>query len=246
MSDINTASEPLIHKPSAEGEMALRADMLKAKTGQEGDQERTSSKVETEAKTAAAGAPEPEVEGEVGSKSAREQASEVPQMDASEGDQTEKVSANGVSGGQASAKSSNAQQSSSKSTSSNETVSKFMSTLQAAETSRDPEAIAALFHDGAELWRQNFSKGQQSDSASLFWKQYLENFKDVKSTFTKVQEQSGLAVLEWESEGHLKNGEGFHYAGVSILNFEEAGKISSFKTYFDSSALSMKARDVAH
>lgn len=213
MSDMNTASEPL-NKASAEGEMALRADVLKSKTKSE-------SSVETEAKTSGAVAPQPEVEGEVGSKSAREKNSEVPKLDASEGDQTEKASSGSV-------------------------LSTFMSTLQEAESSRDPEAIAALFEDGAELWRQNFSKGQQSDSAALFWKQYLDNFKDVKSKFTKIQEQSGLGVLEWESEGHLKNGEGFHYAGVSILNFEEEGKISSFKTYFDSSALSMKARDVTH
>lgn len=111
----------------------------------------------------------------------------------------------------------------------------FMSALQSMEKDRDVNQLAARFTPSCRLWRQSYGHAYEgAEGAQKFWNEYLNQFTSVDTAFTQVLEREGLAILEWESCGALQGGRPIHYRGVSILEFDEDGKVLSFKTYFDS------------
>jgi hypothetical protein len=111
----------------------------------------------------------------------------------------------------------------------------FMSALQAMEQDRDVSQLAARFHPSCKLWRQSYGHAYDGVAgAQKFWTEYLNQFASIATDFTHVQEREGLAILEWESRGALLGGRPIHYRGVSILELGAEGKVTSFKTYFDS------------
>jgi hypothetical protein len=111
----------------------------------------------------------------------------------------------------------------------------FMSALQTMEKDRDVNRIAARFAPSCQLWRQSYGQAyHDAEGVQKFWTEYLKQFESIATDFTNVMEREGLAILEWESRGALQGGRPIHYRGVSILELGDAGKVTSFKTYFDS------------
>jgi limonene-1,2-epoxide hydrolase len=118
----------------------------------------------------------------------------------------------------------------------NQLAEAFMRALQTSEAALDPEPIVALFSDQAELSNLSSSGPQHGiDGAKTFWENYLGNFQHIHSDFTHVVQSDGTAVMEWVSDGALRNGDPIRYKGVSIIE-GEADKVIRFRTYYDSGA----------
>ena len=74
-----------------------------------------------------------------------------------------------------------------------------------------------------------------TSGARAFWEQYLATFDRIRSDFSRVVDGE-VGVLEWTSTGRLAGGADITYAGVSLLDFDEAGRVTRFATYFDTQA----------
>jgi ketosteroid isomerase-like protein len=116
----------------------------------------------------------------------------------------------------------------------------FMQTLQQIEQSKDPAPLVALFKDNAEV--SNIALNEPlhgSEGVREFWEKYLEQFQQIRSTFNQVLEQQtdsgGHIVLEWQSEGTLRQGAPIKYRGASILEIT-GDRVLRFRSYYDSAA----------
>ena len=112
----------------------------------------------------------------------------------------------------------------------------FATALHDLESGGDVDAFVSVFADDVELHRPETQ--QQLDGiegARAFWKQYLGMFGEISSDFSRVVD-GPVGVLEWTSTGTLASGAPITYTGVSLLDFDDAGKVSRFATYFDTQA----------
>jgi ketosteroid isomerase-like protein len=113
----------------------------------------------------------------------------------------------------------------------------FMDGLKTMEASRDAAALLGRFADAAELESPaRNARFQGVDGAREFWQGYLSAFAEIRSQFTRVAEDDDFAALEWRSEGRLADGSPVSYRGVSLLDFDAAGRVTRFCTYYDSAA----------
>jgi ketosteroid isomerase-like protein len=113
----------------------------------------------------------------------------------------------------------------------------FMNALTAAEEGRDPGPLAELFSADAELTnlvRDEPRRGR--DGARRFWADYLHAFERIRSRFERVTEADGTAVLEWVSDGTMRDGRPVRYRGVSILQ-TDGRQVQRFRSYYDTAAL---------
>ena len=110
----------------------------------------------------------------------------------------------------------------------------FIAALKTAEERLEADPLLPLFAPDALLQRMTHA---QSLSASIedFWQEYLHNFSHIRSDFTQVDQSGEMAVLEWVSEGRMRDGQPIRYRGVSILEFAD-NQIHAFRTYYDSAA----------
>jgi ketosteroid isomerase-like protein len=112
----------------------------------------------------------------------------------------------------------------------------FADALHELESGGDLDAFVAVFADDVELYRPETSQHLDGiGGARSFWEQYLATFDHISSDFSRVVD-GGVGVLEWTSTGELAGGTPISYAGVSLLDFDEAGKVTRFATYFDTQA----------
>ncbi len=116
----------------------------------------------------------------------------------------------------------------------------FAAALHALEDGGDLDEFVSVFADDVELYRPE--TGQHLDGtagAHAFWQQYLATFEQIRSDFSRVVDAE-VGVLEWTSTGRLAGGAPITYAGVSLLDFDDAGKVSRFATYFDTQAFGLR------
>ena len=117
---------------------------------------------------------------------------------------------------------------------------KFMQALQQSEQAKDVTPLVALFNEDAEVSNIALHEPLRgSEGVREFWQKYLEQFQNIRSTFNQVLEQQaesgGHIVLEWQSDGTLRQGAPISYRGVSIL--ETTGdRVQRFRSYYDSAA----------
>ena len=117
-------------------------------------------------------------------------------------------------------------------------ASAFAEALQRVEQDRDLDAFARVFAPDVELLRPEQRAGEQGeDGVRAFWQQYLDQFAAVRSEFSRVVEAGPLGELEWTSKGSLGGGTEVEYEGVSLLEFDDQGRVSRFATYYDTAAL---------
>ncbi len=120
-------------------------------------------------------------------------------------------------------------------------ASAFADALQQFEQDGDLDTFIRVFTDDAELLRPEQRSGETgSAGAKAFWQAYLDQFGEIRSTFSRVVEAGNLGELEWSSSGTLGNGTDVEYEGVSLLEFAEDGRVSRFATYYDTAALSAR------
>lgn len=112
----------------------------------------------------------------------------------------------------------------------------FADALHALEDGGDLDTFVAVFADDVELYRpETQQRLAGSSGARAFWQQYLATFDQVRSDFRRVVDGE-VGVLEWTSTGRLADGADITYAGVSLLDFDESGRVTRFATYFDTQA----------
>ena len=117
-------------------------------------------------------------------------------------------------------------------------ASAFAEALQTFEQDRDLDAFARVFAPDAELLRPEQRAGEQGeDGVRAFWQQYLDQFASIRSEFSRVVEAGQLGELEWTSKGSFGGGTEVEYEGVSLLEFDDQGRVSRFATYYDTAAL---------
>ncbi len=110
----------------------------------------------------------------------------------------------------------------------------FADALQRLEQDGDLDAFVSRFAEDVVLLRPE-PGGQVSgpDGARRFWQAYLDQFESIGSTFGRLVDANPYAELEWVSEGRLRTGRGITYAGVSLLEHDDDGKVVRFATYYD-------------
>lgn len=116
------------------------------------------------------------------------------------------------------------------------TADRFIRALQQVEETGNVEPLAELFADDAELSNLAVIEPLRGYAgAREFWKEYLHAFDHIHSRFIRVIEHDGGIVLEWKSEGALRNGCPIDYCGVSILE-TAGGRVRRFRSYYDTAA----------
>lgn len=112
----------------------------------------------------------------------------------------------------------------------------FAAALHDLEGGGELDVFVAVFADDVELVRPETQQHLDGvPGARAFWQQYLATFDQISSDFSRVVDGQ-VGVLEWTSTGRLARGTPITYAGVSLLDFDDAGKVSRFATYFDTQA----------
>lgn len=110
----------------------------------------------------------------------------------------------------------------------------FADALQQLERSGDLDAFLDLFADDVQLLRpEPGSSARGRDGATRFWQAYLDQFTQISSEFSRVVDADRLAELEWVSRGRLATGHDIAYAGCSLLEHDDDGKVVRFATYYD-------------
>ncbi len=110
----------------------------------------------------------------------------------------------------------------------------FAAALQSLEQTQDLDAFLDVFADDVQLVRPEPGGEEQGrDGARRFWQAYLDQFETISSEFGRVVDADRLGELEWVSEGRLRTGRNITYAGCSLLEHDDAGKVARFATYYD-------------
>ncbi|UBV41984.1 nuclear transport factor 2 family protein [Deinococcus taeanensis] len=116
----------------------------------------------------------------------------------------------------------------------------FMAALQAAEASGDVSGLVALHAPEVTLRNLTERTWKGQDGAQDFWETYLANFEEIRSEFTRSQEDGGLGVMEWTATGRVKGGREIKYRGVSLIDVQD-GQVTAFRTYYDTAAFVVPA-----
>ncbi|MDP9496635.1 MAG: nuclear transport factor 2 family protein [Actinomycetota bacterium] len=117
------------------------------------------------------------------------------------------------------------------------TAQRFADALQELERTRDLDAFVQMFSDEAHLVRPE-GRGDVTgkDGARQFWQAYLDQFDEIGSRFSRIEQDGRLGELEWTGTGRLRTGRPLSYAGVSLLEVDDDGLVTRFATYYDTAA----------
>jgi ketosteroid isomerase-like protein len=126
-----------------------------------------------------------------------------------------------------------------------EAADRFIAALHQLEEGDEhaAETIADLFADQAALSNsiimQERAKHERQGRADIvaFWNEYRSTFKDIHSEFTDITLGEHAAGLVWHSTGTDAQNQALDYRGISLLMFDDNGKIQRFKAYFDTEQL---------
>lgn len=109
----------------------------------------------------------------------------------------------------------------------------FINALHELEETGEPESIAALYAENAEIVNVvSPKKFAGPDGARDFWTKYRETFGAMRSEFRNQIVAENRAALEWTTRGTSKENHEITYSGVTILEFE-GDKISRSCAYFN-------------
>lgn len=120
----------------------------------------------------------------------------------------------------------------------------FIDALHALEhgSESDVDGIVALYADDARLTnaalRLAGEERHGTDGARQFWSEYRRTFGEAFSEFFKVTAGDDAAGLFWTTNGTGNDGQAMEYDGSSLLVFNDDGKITLFRGYYDTRELS--------
>lgn len=108
------------------------------------------------------------------------------------------------------------------------------------------ESLAQLFAADAELTnpliQRSDGKRQGQEQITAFWQDYAQSFGSLHSDFFEVMSNEHAAGLFWRSRGTDRAGKLLSYEGVSLLLFDEEGKIVRFQGFFDTRELTLREK----
>ncbi len=128
-----------------------------------------------------------------------------------------------------------------------QTAERFINALHAIENGDQAgiDRIVDLFADDAQLSNPIIQRDGPPragrEQIAAFWQNYRTTFKDIHSEFFDVTSSNRAAGLFWRSTGTHLTGSPIDYEGVSLLEFDDSGKIARFQGFFDSSKVVTKA-----
>lgn len=103
-------------------------------------------------------------------------------------------------------------------------------------------ALVELYSDDARLLNAALKlagdERHGKDGAKNFWIDYRRTFGEAYSDFFQVTSNEESAGLFWTTKGTGKDDQPMEYDGVSLLVFNDEGKISLFRGYYDTRELS--------
>ncbi|HMQ33472.1 MAG TPA: nuclear transport factor 2 family protein [Chloroflexaceae bacterium] len=76
------------------------------------------------------------------------------------------------------------------------------------------------------------------DGARAFWQAYQDTFREARTEFFELTSSERAAGLFWTTRGVDARGEPLDYDGVTLLVFDDDGKIELFRGYYDTRDLS--------
>jgi ketosteroid isomerase-like protein len=122
----------------------------------------------------------------------------------------------------------------------NETTRRFIAALRRVETDGDVDGLAALFTDDAEV-RSIDGHGPRrgQDGVRELFREYVDQFDRLSTTFTQVTEGEDRAALEWTTEAVRPGGHGVEYTGVTVIDLD-GDRCTGFRTVYDSARLMQK------
>ena len=101
--------------------------------------------------------------------------------------------------------------------------------------------MADLFSDDARLENAALDLAGEErngrEGARHFWSEYRRTFKEARSDFHQITLNERAAGLFWTTRGAGNNGQPVEYDGASLLIFDDAGRITRFRGYYDTRAL---------
>ena len=104
--------------------------------------------------------------------------------------------------------------------------------------------LADMFADNAELTNPAIERDGSSlhgrEQIAAFWREYADTFGEIHSEFFDLTTSPHSAGLFWRSTGTSRSGEALDYDGVSLLVFDQDGKIARFQGFFDTRRLAVK------
>ena len=120
----------------------------------------------------------------------------------------------------------------------------FIDALHALEQGdvHQVDQLVALYSDDARLTNAALKLAGQDrtgqDGARQFWTEYRRTFGEAYSDFFQVTVSDTAAGLFWTTKGTGNDGQPMEYDGVSLLVFDDQGKIKLFRGYYDTRELS--------
>jgi ketosteroid isomerase-like protein len=101
----------------------------------------------------------------------------------------------------------------------------------------DVDGLVALFGADAELINPILKLDDRQhagqESIRQFWIAYRRAVGQASSEFYQVTTNDQAAGLFWTTKGTATDGQAMAYDGVSLLVFDDAGKIVRFRAYYD-------------
>lgn len=120
----------------------------------------------------------------------------------------------------------------------------FIDALHALEQGdvENVDQLAGMYSDDARLVNAALKLAGQErsgqDGARQFWTEYRHTFGAAYSEFYQVTVNEQAAGLFWTTKGTGNDGQPMEYDGVSLLVFDDQGKIKLFRGYYDTRELS--------
>lgn len=107
------------------------------------------------------------------------------------------------------------------------------------------DGLADMFADSAELTNpviENHGGSRRGrEQIAAFWRQYADTFGEIHSEFFDITTSDHSAGLFWRSSGMDPTGRPMEYDGVSLLVFDDGGKITRFQGFFDTRRLTTQS-----
>jgi ketosteroid isomerase-like protein len=120
----------------------------------------------------------------------------------------------------------------------------FIDALHALEagSADDVDQIVDLFSDDSQVINAALKLAGESrrgrDGAREFWTEYRKTFGEAHSEFFQITVNEEAAGLFWTTKGTGNDGQPMEYDGVSLLVFDDQGKIRLFRGYYDTREVS--------
>ena len=109
----------------------------------------------------------------------------------------------------------------------------FAAELRKLEQDSDPTGLTELFAEDATLMRLD-GRGERT-GVEDFWREYRDQFHEVRTTFYNAVEGDDQFALEWTSTATLTDDRPLEYRGVTVIDTSE-DKIVRLRSYYDSAA----------